>query len=113
MRSFLVGGTLFSVAILFLFAGCGKRVCYENVFGSYSLSDAHAQYEELFQMKPEKYNQFLTFKDGWWLVDVKKMRAMGIDVPSLCERYCRMENIKVPFPIMVDYDLLRGDTQTG
>ena len=113
MRKVLLRVTLFSLAMLFLSTGCSKRMCYVNVFGDYSLSDARAQYEELFQMKPSEYNQFLSFKDGWWLVDVKKMRAMGIDIPTLCERYCRMENIKVPFPIMVDYDLLRGNAQTG
>ena len=90
-----------------MLAGCSSRVRYSNVFGEYTHSDAEAQYAELFQMEPSAYNQFLSFKDGWWIADVKKMRAMGIDVRSLCERYCRMENIKVPFPVLVDYDLVR------
>lgn len=107
MRKVLAGVVLFSLVMVFVSAGCSRQAHYGNVFGDYSLSDAEAQYGELFQMKPSDYNQFLSFKDGWWMVDVKKMRAMGIDVPTLCERYCRMENIKVPFPLLVDYDLLR------
>jgi hypothetical protein len=105
--------TLFAVvtaalmAMLVLSAGCAKRTYYVNAFGEYSLSDADAQYQELFQMKPCQYRQFLSFKDGWWRVDVVKMKEMGITVPDLCQRYCRTTNIKVPFPVLVDYSLLR------
>lgn len=107
MTKILMVATLVSLAFIFLSTGCSKYAHYKNVFGDYSLSDAQAQYEELFQMKPSEYNQFLSFKDGWWMVDVKKMRAMGIDVPTLCQRYCRTEHIKVPFPILVDFDFLK------
>jgi len=92
---------------LLLSVGCAKRTYYANAFGQYSLSDADAQYQELFQMKPCQYRQFLSFKDGWWRVDVVKMKEMGITVPDLCERYCRTTNIKVPFPVLIDYSLLR------
>ncbi len=87
--------------------GCAKRVYYANAFGEYSVSDADRQYSELFQMKPCQYREFLTFKDGWWMADVVKMKEMGITVPELCERYCRMTNIKVPFPVLIDYRILR------
>ena len=100
-----------AVALLgmLLLVGCAKRACYSNAFGEYTLSEADAQYAELFQMKPSQYRQFLTFQDGWWKVDVMKMQEMGITVPDLCERYCRTVNIKVPFPVLIDYSLLRDN----
>jgi hypothetical protein len=88
--------------------GCTKPMFYDNVFGQYTLSDAHKQYAELFQMEPSEYERFLTFENGWWKADVKKMRQMGISVTDLCERYCRTESISVPFPALIDYELLYG-----
>ena len=106
-RILLVVITAALLGTLLLSVGCAKRIYYANAFGHYSLSDADAQYQELFQMKPCQYRQFLSFKNGWWLVDVIKMKEMGITVPELCERYCRTTNIKVPFPVLIDYRLLR------
>jgi hypothetical protein len=110
MTKIFMVSILVSMGCGLLSAGCAKRVSYVNVFGEYTLSDADSQYEELFQMKPAEYKKFLCFKDGWWMADVKKMREMGVDVVSLCQRYCRMTDIKVPFPLLVDYDLLREST---
>ena len=110
MKRILFAATAVTVmGMLFLSVGCSKRVYYSNTFGDYTLSEANAQYAELFQMKPCEYRQFLTFKDGWWRVDVIKMREMGITVPELCERYCRTANIKVPFPVLIDYRLLHDN----
>ncbi len=88
--------------------GCAERLFQSNVFGQYTLSQAHEQYAELFQMQPNRYEKFLTFENGWWKADVRKMREMGIDVGKLCRKYCRTANIRVPFPLFVDYELLRG-----
>lgn len=107
-KGFFLVATAVLMGTLLLSAGCAKRVYHVNAFGQYSLSDADAQYQELFQMKPSEYRQFLSFKDGWWRIDVIKMKAMGITVPALCERYCRNTNIKVPFPVLIDYNLVRG-----
>jgi hypothetical protein len=107
MTKILMISLLLCMGCGLLSAGCAKRVYYTNVFGEYTLSDADSQYEELFQMKPAEYKKFLCFKDGWCMADVNKMREMGVEVATLCERYCRMTDIKVPFPWLVDYDLLR------
>lgn len=63
-------------------------------------------YAELFQVKQSQCKEFRTCEAGWWKTDVKKIREMGINVTDLCERYCRVTHIKVPFPLLVDYDLL-------
>jgi len=113
MRRILFAVTVVALmGMLLLSVGCAKRVYYSNAFGDYTLSEADAQYAELFQMKPSEYRQFLTFKDGWWRVDVVKMREMGITVPDLCERYCRTANIKVPFPVLIDYSLLAASERS-
>jgi hypothetical protein len=88
--------------------GCAKRTLYSNEFGPYTLHEAHRQYAELFQMDPSQYQVFLTFENGWWKADVRQMQAMGVNITELCERYCRAPNIKVPFPLLIDYDLLYG-----
>lgn len=88
--------------------GCAKRCYYSNAFGQYTVSQAHKQYAELFQMEPREYEQFLTFENGWWKADVKKIRQMGVNIADVCERYCRSEDIKVPFPLLINYELVHG-----
>ena len=88
--------------------GCAKRTFYSNVFGQYTLSQAHKQYARLFQMEPRVHEKFLTFENGWWKADVRKMRQMGIEVVDLYQRYCRTASIRVPFPVLIDYELLHG-----
>ncbi|MBW2107126.1 MAG: hypothetical protein JRI36_00455 [Deltaproteobacteria bacterium] len=110
MSRIVIGVVVLMMAgAMLLSLGCAKRQYYANTFGRYTLFDADVQYEALFQMKPYKYRQFLTFKDGWWRVDVVKMRKMGVSVPELCERYCRSTDIKVPFPVLIDYRLIRDN----
>ena len=70
--------------------------------------EAHKQYAELFQMDRSQYQVFLTFENGWWKADVRQMKEMGVNITELCERYCRGSSIKVPFPLLIDYDLLYG-----
>jgi hypothetical protein len=96
------------VGVMVAAIGCTTPMFYDNMFGQYTLSDAHKQYAELFQMEPSQCERFLTFKNGWCKADVRKMRKMGISVTDLCERYCRTKSIKVPFPLLIDYDLLYG-----
>jgi hypothetical protein len=89
-------------------AGCAKRTLYSNQFGPYTLRQAQKQYAELFQMDPIRYQAFLTFENGWWKADVRRMKEMGVNITELCERYCRAPNITVPFPMLIDYTLLYG-----
>jgi len=88
--------------------GCAKRPMYANEFGPYTLHEAQKQYADLFQMEPGQYQAFLSFENGWWKADVRQMEALGVNVAELCERYCRAPNIKVPFPLLIDYQLLYG-----
>jgi hypothetical protein len=101
---------LFWVAIgnMIVTVGCAKRAFYVNGFGLYTLDEAHKQYAELFQMDRSQYQVFLTFENGWWKADVRQMKEMGVNITELCERYCRGSSIKVPFPLLIDYDLLYG-----
>ena len=94
------------MATMLVTVGCGKRVYYSNVLGQYTIAQAYEQYAELFQVKQSQCKEFRTCEAGWWKTDVKKIREMGINVTDLCERYCRVTHIKVPFPLLVDYDLL-------
>jgi hypothetical protein len=100
--------TILTTGTMLLCAGCAKRVYYSNVFGRYSLAQAYEQYAELFQIKQGQCLNLLTFKDGWWKADVRKIKEMGINITDLHQRYCRTTHIKVPFPMLVDYDLLCG-----
>lgn len=110
MSRMLLGAmVVLMTAAVFLSVGCANRMYYTNTFGRYTLSDADLQYETLFQMKPYQFKRFLTFRDGWWRVDVVKMKEMGISVPELCERYCRLTDIKVPFPVLIDYRLIHDN----
>jgi hypothetical protein len=89
-------------------AGCAKRTFCANRFGPYTIDEAHEQYAELFQMDRSQYQLFLTFENGWWKADVRRMKEMGVNITQLCERYCRTPNIQVPFPLLIDYKLLYG-----
>ena len=82
--------------------------CQANIFGKYTMYEARYQYEILFEMDWNECLEFLTFKNGWWKADLQILKEKGKSVRKLCERYCRMNELNVPFPMIIDYSLMEN-----
>jgi len=90
-RSPQVSGA-FVVALFLVLSGC--TTVYQGYFGPYTHNDAISQYESL------GLAQYVRINNGWLTVYREDIEHLNIS--ELVHRYCQMDSITVPFPMIIE-----------